>query len=143
MTLACQFEARSLPNGGGSPLSNYPAGYCSEFLAADGTPFAVRPILPEDEAMLSDVHTHLSEGIVFRRYFSAMRLETRVSHERLARRCSIDYHNEIALIAIHRDSAGKDRLAAVARLIKINDTKSAEVAFVVADAYQHHGLGTF
>lgn len=131
-----------MPNDEIPPLP-YPAEYRSEFLATDGTPFVVRPIRPEDETMLADFHAQLSEETVYRRYFSVMRLETRVSHERLAQRCLIDYHNEIALVAIHRDGSGMDHLAAVARLIRIDEAKKAEVAFVVADKYQRHGLGTF
>jgi acetyltransferase len=125
------------------PLLQYPVEYQSDFLATDGTFFAVRPIQPADEAMLADFHARLSEETVYRRYFSALRLENRVSHKRLASRCVVDYHNEIALVAIHRDSSAIDHLVAVARFIKVKDTTKAEVAFVVADAYQHHGLGTF
>jgi acetyltransferase len=66
-----------------------------------------------------------------------------VAHERLLKRCLVDYHNEMALVAIYVDDKGQPRIAAVARLIKIAGSNSAEVAFVVADQHQHHGLGTY
>jgi acetyltransferase len=72
-----------------------------------------------------------------------VRLDARIAHERLLKRCLIDYHNEMALVATYPDSGGQQLLAAVARLMKIGDSKRAEVAFVVADQHQHHGLGTY
>jgi acetyltransferase len=121
----------------------YPMWYATEFQANDGTRFEVRPIRPEDEPLMVDFHRHLSEKTVYYRYFSPLELDVRVAHERLSKRCSIDYHNEIALVALCSDAGGEQRLAAVARLIKVPDHNSAEVAFVVADQYQHHGLGTY
>jgi acetyltransferase len=89
-----------------------------------------------------DFHRHLSEETVYRRYFSPLRLDVRVGHERLLKRCLVDYHNEMALVATYLDQSGQQRLAAVARLIKIAGSNSAEVAFMVADRHQRHGLGT-
>ena len=119
------------------------ANYVSEFQASDGTHFTVRPICPDDEPLLADFHRHLSEETVYRRYFAPLRLNVRVAHERLLQHCLIDYHNKIALIATYVDESGEPHLAAVARLIKLADRNSAEVAFVVADQHQHHGLGTY
>jgi acetyltransferase len=121
----------------------YPAGYITEFQARDGTHFSVRPIRPDDEPLLADFHRHLSEETVYRRYFAPLRLDVRVAHERLLKRCLIDYHNEMALVAAYTDSGGEQRLAAVARLVKMGDSNCAEVAFVVADQHQRHGLGTY
>lgn len=126
------------------PLSGvYPLGYTTEFRANDGTHFAVRPIRPDDEPRMVDFHRHLSDETVYRRYFVPLRLDVRVAHDRLLKRCLIDYHNEMALVAICRDQSGTEQLAAVARLVKIEDSNRAEVAFVVADQHQHHGLGTY
>jgi acetyltransferase len=90
-----------------------------------------------------DFHGHLSKETVYRRYFSPLRLDVRVAHERLLKLLRIDYHNEIALVATCPDKSGKQVLVAVGRLIKIAESSSAEVAFVVADQHQHHGLGTY
>jgi len=90
-----------------------------------------------------DFHRNLSEETVYRRYFIPLRFDVRVAHERLLKRCLIDYHKEMVLVATYVDGSGQPRLAAVARLIKIAGSNSAEVAFVVADQHQHHGLGTY
>ena len=121
----------------------YPSFYVSEFQASDGTHFTVRPICPDDEPLLADFHGGLSEETVYRRYFAPLRLDVRVAHERLLQHCLIDYHNEIALVATYLDESGEPHLAAVARLIRLAGSNSAEVAFVVADQHQHHGLGTY
>jgi acetyltransferase len=127
----------------GTILGQYPNWYSSEFQASDGTLYAVRPIRADDEPLMVDFHGHLSEETVYRRYFSPIRLDVRVAHERLLKLLWIDYHNEIALVATCRDKSGKQELAAVGRLIKIAESSSAEVAFLVADQHQHHGLGTY
>jgi acetyltransferase len=121
----------------------YPNWYSSEFQASNGTLYTVRPIRPDDEPLMVDFHGHLSEETVYRRYFSLLRLDVRVAHERLLKLLQIDYHNEIALVATCRDKSGKQMLVAVGRLIKIAESSSAEVAFVVADQHQHYGLGAY
>jgi acetyltransferase len=121
----------------------YPSWCISDFIAADGTHFIVRPIRVEDEPLLVDFHRQLSEPTVYRRYFSPLPLDARTSHDRLLKRCLIDYHNEMALVAIYKDERNQERLAAVARLIKLPRTNHAEVAFVVADQHQGHGLGSY
>jgi acetyltransferase len=137
MSLATQLEPAD------TPRRAYPMRYATEFQANDGTRFEVRPIRPDDEPLMVDFHRHLSEKTVYYRYFSPLKLDIRVAHERLLKRCLVDYHNEIAFVALCLDASGRQHLAAVARLIKTAEGNSAEVAFVVADQYQHHGLGTY
>ncbi len=137
-----QLESTDVDKPDGDQSDRYPSAYISEFQASDRTHFTVRPIRPDDERLLIDFHRHLSEETVYRRYFAPLRLDVRAAHERLLKRCLVDYHNEIALVATYVES-GEPHLAAVARLIKLADSNSAEVAFVVADQHQHHGLGTY
>jgi acetyltransferase len=138
-----QLESTHVDKPDGDQSGRCPSPYVSEFQASDGTHFTVRPIRPDDEPLLADFHRHLSEETVYRRYFTPLRLDVRIAHKRLLQHCLIDYHNEIAFIATYLDESGKPHLAAVARLIKLSDSSSAEVAFVVADQHQHHGLGTY
>ncbi len=138
-----RLKSTNVEPSAGVPLGEYPSWYASEFTANDGTQFTVRPIRPDDEPLMVDFHRHLSEETVYRRYFVPLKFDVRVAHERLLKRCLIDYRHEMALIATYLDESGQPRLAAVARLIKIADSNSAEVAFVVADQHQHHRLGTY
>ncbi len=52
---------------------------------------------PEDEPLMVRFHESLSEESVYLRYFHMAQLSTRVAHERLIRKCFIDYDREVAL----------------------------------------------
>jgi acetyltransferase len=121
----------------------YPVQYTSTWASSDGTQFTLRPIRPDDEPLLVEFHHQLSERSVYLRYFAAMRLDSRISHERLITRCFIDYDRELALVAEYSDTDGARHIAGVARLIKNRVGNEAEVAFIVADKYQHRGLGGY
>jgi acetyltransferase len=77
------------------------------------------------------------------RFFSPLKLDVRVAHERLFAKCFIDYDREIALVAEYAGDNGQRHLAAIARMIRKYSDNSAEVAFLVADKFQNRGLGTY
>jgi acetyltransferase len=118
----------------------YPAQYCGVWDLKDAGPVAIRPIRPEDEPLMVRFHEQLSERSVYFRYFHSMKLDQRVTHERLARICFIDYDREIALVAIHADA-----IVAVGRLVKLpRDAAAApesEFAILISDAFQKRGMG--
>jgi acetyltransferase len=121
----------------------YPAQYISQWKIESGTEVTVRPIRPEDEPLMVTLHKSLSDRSVYLRYFSSPSLSTRVAHERLARLCFVDYDREIALVVDKQDPvSGRHSLLAIARLIKLRDGNHAEVAVLVSDQSQGHGLGT-
>ena len=121
----------------------YPSQYVSRWTMKDGTEVTLRPIRPEDEPLMIPFHQTLSERTVYLRYFYSLSLNARVAHERLSRICFVDYDREMALIADRRDAAtGKHQIIAVGRLTKLHGKNDAEVAVLVADQYQKHGLGT-
>jgi RimJ/RimL family protein N-acetyltransferase len=94
----------------------------------------VRPISSTDAVALLRFHGQLSEGSVRLRYFSPHK---ELSPSEVAHLTQVDGEDRAAFVVEH---AGE--LIAVARYDRLNDPKVAEVAFVVADAYQHHGLAT-
>jgi acetyltransferase len=63
----------------------------------------------------------------------------RTSHARLIRTCFSDYDRDIALV-IERSAAVREILA-VGRLSKNRTGNEAELAVLVADEFQNHGLG--
>jgi acetyltransferase len=75
------------------------------------------------------------------RFFLPLKLDFRVSHERLFTKCFIDYDREIGLVAEYEEE-GARRIAGIARLIRKHSDNSAEVAFLIADKFQNRGLGT-
>jgi acetyltransferase len=76
------------------------------------------------------------------RYFHMAQLSTRVAHERLIRKCVIDYDREMALVAELTDpDTGDTCIGAVARLSRAPLAGEAEIGVIVADKFQHQGLG--
>lgn len=121
----------------------YPTRYVGRWTARDGREVLIRPIRPEDEPLLVTFHGTLSERSVSFRYFHAMKLSARVSHERLTRMCFIDYDREMALVAEARDpTTGGAELLGVGRLAKRFPAPEAEFALLVSDQAQGIGLGT-
>jgi acetyltransferase len=121
----------------------YPSQYISTWRSGGQATFTIRPIRPDDEPLMVDFHHQLSEMSVYMRYFLPMKLDARVAHERLFTKCFVDYDREIALVAEYTDDTGARHLAGIARLIRNHSGNSAEVAFLVADKFQHRGLGTY
>jgi len=120
----------------------YPSQYISHWQTQDGTRFTLRPIRPDDEPLMVNFHHQLSENSVYMRFFLPLKLDFRVSHERLFTKCFIDYEREIGLVAEYADEEGARWIAGIARLIRKHSDNSAEVAFLIADKFQNRGLGT-
>ena len=121
----------------------YPTQYVSPWTAKDGSQLVLRPIRPEDEPLMVAFHGTLSDRTVALRYFHAMKLSTRVAHQRLTRICFIDYDREMALVADCKNPrTGDHEILGVGRLSKVRGTGEAEFALLVSDRFQRQGLGT-
>jgi acetyltransferase len=121
----------------------YPRQYVGRWRARDGTELTIRPIRAEDEPLMVKFHGTLSERSVYLRYLHPIALTQRVSHERLARICFIDYARETVLVAERVDpKSGEREILAVGRLTRINWRGEAEFALLISDHFQRRGLGT-
>jgi acetyltransferase len=90
-----------------------------------------------------EFHRTVSEQSVYFRYFTPFRLEARIAHKRLARICHADQSTEIVLVAeTEKQPAGPCKIIAICRLCKLSDVNAAEIAILVGDPWQHHGLGS-
>jgi RimJ/RimL family protein N-acetyltransferase len=94
----------------------------------------VRPIEPTDAAALVRFHAHLSDRSVQLRYFYPHR---ELRPEEVTHLTCVDGFDRAAFVVEH-----ESEIIAVGRYDRLNDHWCAEVAFVVADEFQHHGLGT-
>ena len=119
----------------------YPTQYVSQWKDKKGLSFTIRPIRPEDEPLMVEFHRTLSDRTVYLRYFATLSLSARIAHERLLRICFGDYEREIVLVAEQR-TEGKTRIVGVGRLNKMHGRREAEVAVLVNDELQGHGLGS-
>ena len=120
----------------------YPAQYISRWKRKDGSDVTIRPIRPEDEPLMVAFHETLSDSSVYLRYFHVHKLDSRVAHERLIRKCCVDYDREIALVAMcsHPES-GVPEILAVGRLTRQLSRDEAELGILVSDRCQGEGLG--
>ncbi len=93
----------------------------------------IRPIRPEDEPLMVKFHATLSEQSVYMRYFHMEKLDSRVAHERLVKKCFINYENEMALVADWQNpSTGEHQILAVGRMTKIPDAAKPKWQFLSA-----------
>jgi acetyltransferase len=125
-----------------SAIHFYPARYTSQWKMRNGEGILLRPIRPDDEPLMVKFHRTFSEQSVYLRYFHMENLSARAAHERLMRKCSADFNTEIALVAERKAPAtGEHEILAVGRLSKMPPGQRAEIAVLVSDRYQQHGLG--
>jgi acetyltransferase len=116
----------------------YPHHLVSQLQLADGTNITIRPIRPEDAGIEQSFVRHLSPQS---KYFRFMQSLNELTPEMLVRFTQLDYHREMALIAVE-EKAGTEIELGVARYVMNPDGKSCEFALVVADEWQHRGIGS-
>ncbi len=112
----------------------YPFDLVHDVSCREGVGAVVRPIRPDDGPGLRRFHRHLSRRTTYLRFFG---VHPELSSQEVDRFTHVDYQDRLALVA-----EVDDELVAVGRYDRTPHSTEAEVAFVVADAYQHHGLGT-
>lgn len=112
----------------------YPAEIESDQPILDGSVVHVRPIRPSDAPGLVRFHDALSPATQYRRFFTA---HPHLSEREVERFTTLDYHDRLAIVA-----EADGRLIGIARYDRLSELDLAEVAFVVADDWQHHGVGT-
>ena len=123
-------------------MAPYPLHYVVRSTLATGAALVVRPIRPDDEAMMVRFHEGLSDRSVYLRYFHMMTLASRTAHPRLSRVCAADFEIEFVLVAEGKDQeSGAPAILGVARLQRAGEGGVAEFAVVVADRYQRMGVG--
>jgi GNAT superfamily N-acetyltransferase len=97
----------------------------------------VRPIAARDKPLLEAALRRLSPRSARARFLGA---KPRLTSAELAYLTEVDGGDHVALVAVPAERP--DELVAVARYVRLaDDPDCAEIAVVVADAYQGHGLG--
>jgi len=92
------------------------------------------PMAPTMAAALADFHARLSADTIRNRFFTP---HPELSPDELRRFTTVDHRDRDAFVLVD----GQD-IVAVARLDRLAPGgTAAEVAFVVADSFQHRGLG--
>jgi len=105
---------------------------------SEGTKVHLRPIVPEDEALLHEAVAAMSERTVYFRFLSPIKRMSDALAHRLA---VVDYNDRFAIVATTHRPNGKERIVGVARYDRARGTDVAEVAVAVIDEFQRRGLG--
>lgn len=100
----------------------------------DGVRVGIRPMHADDAEALVRFHRRLSLETVRSRFFS---VHPELSPREVERFTHVDHDAREAIVALVNGE-----LIAVARYERLPATDAAEVAFVVADAWQGRGLGS-
>ena len=131
-----------------SAIRPYPTQYVRPFTLhennkVESEAVEIRPIMPEDEPLMTEFTMGLSPDNLYLRYFHAVSAGSLITHEQLARLCFVDYNREMALIAVRTDPKnGRPQAIAHGQLTKLHGSADAEFAIQVRDDYQGTGLGT-
>lgn len=122
----------------------YPSEYEEKWiLPKSNQEVLIRPIRPEDEPSMAEFHKNLSPQSVYFRFFHAVSLDQRASHERLSRICFADYDRQITLIIEkEKEESNRNEIIGAIRIIKVHGTKQAEFGMTIVDGYQGEGLGS-
>jgi acetyltransferase len=129
------------PKDGPKPrltIEPYPNQYTTTWKLTNGIDVIVRAIRAEDEPLIERLHGSLSAQSIRMRFFSMVKT---LSRDSLIRLCHLDYAREMALVAQRRNDQGHPELLGVSRYYMNAQTRSAEFAVLVSDAYQEQGLG--
>jgi RimJ/RimL family protein N-acetyltransferase len=102
-----------------------------------GARVRIRPIRPDDGALLADGLEHLSDESAYQRFLSPKQTLSAGERRYLT---EVDFRDHVALVAVRPEAPGE--LVGVGRWIRLPDEPdTAEIAFVVSDALQRQGLG--
>jgi acetyltransferase len=98
----------------------------------------IRPLRPDDLELERGFVTGLSPATLYLRlqYFT-----TQPNERDLVRLLDLDYYDRLAVAALAESTAGPE-IVGVARYARLDNSRSAECAIVVADAWQGLGLGS-
>jgi acetyltransferase len=104
----------------------------------NGVEAVIRPIRPDDKALLAGGLAELSEESAYRRFLTPKKRLTRTELEYLT---EVDFRDHVAFVAVRADDPRA--LLGVGRWIRsTDDPATAEFALVVSDRVQGRRLGT-
>jgi GNAT superfamily N-acetyltransferase len=103
----------------------------------DGKPVVIRSLQPSDKAEIFEAVERTSAESLHRRFLATKRA---FSPSEVAYFVNVDFRNHVALVAEVEEDEGSNIVGGGRYVVVKQET--AEVAFIVIDAYQGRGLGT-
>jgi RimJ/RimL family protein N-acetyltransferase len=109
----------------------------SEHVVLDhGLEVLIRQIRPGDKRLLAQAFERLSPETRYRRFFAPLE---RLTEQDLRYLTEVDHHDHEAVAAVNPENGA---IIGVARYVRSADPREAEVAVVVGDPWQAHGVAT-
>ncbi len=115
----------------------YPEGLEAYRTTRTGLGILLRPVKITDEHLLKDFFYSLSEESLYHRFISVRK---DMPHHRLQDYTVIDYEKRMIILAVSPDEKDEE-LIGVGQYDILEDSHTAEIAFVVRDKYQNKGVG--
>ncbi len=122
----------------GSETIAYPSQYETEVVLKDGSRLRLRPIRKEDAEVWVTFVSRLS---LHTKYLRFHHMPKGMGIDDATRFCTVDYKDTFALVA-EALSEHSWEIVAIGRYYRLPRKRTAEIAFVVADAYIGKGIGT-
>jgi RimJ/RimL family protein N-acetyltransferase len=107
----------------------------------DGRSVTIRVVSPNDKGRLADAIREVSHESFYRRTFATKR---DLSDQELKQLAEVDFERVVALVAVMHDNEG-EKIVGGGRYVRSESpgaASTAEVAFLVDDAYQSLGIGS-
>mgnify|MGYP005839047047 CR=1 FL=1 len=111
----------------------------TSLLLDDGTQVQFRPVHPTDESKMRDLIYNLSQETIYYRFMSH---QQHFGSKQIHNFVYVDHRKDVAVVGVVPEAHGED-IVAVGRYYLDPRTNRAEVAFVIRDAWQNRGIGTF
>jgi RimJ/RimL family protein N-acetyltransferase len=105
-------------------------------VVADQLELLLRPVRPDDKRLLAQAFERLSPETRYRRFFAPLE---KLSDQDLRYLTEVDHHDHEAIVAVNPENAA---IIGVARYVRSDPPTEAEVAVVVGDPWQGHGVAT-
>jgi len=102
-----------------------------------GLGILLRPVKISDEPLLKDFFYSLSDESMYQRFISARR---DIPHQELQKFAAVDYFQKMVLVAV-KEEDGMESICGIGQYGINSDMFTADVALVVRDDCQNHGIG--
>lgn len=119
--------------------ANYPLDIETMKTFKDGLELKIRPIKPSDEDMMRRHFYTFSDESKYLRYFSNIRT---MPHADMQKYVNIDYKKTMSIVALLQEG-NSERIIAEGRYAEYPQGNTYELAFLVDEAFQGKGIGSF
>jgi len=140
MKASFQSSPCNVPDTAGSASAEaYAGGFRARAVLRDGTAVCVRAIRGEDKERMRVAFDRLSPQTVYKRFFHHL---MDLTPGALREATELDFHDHVGLALTVGEGTG-EKLIALGEFVRVTrGAGCAEVAFIVADEYQHRGAAT-